>query len=217
MWALLTEPANLWFSVALMMMAMLGILEVINLLIGGISDWLDQLLPESLIEHNTPEIHLDTTSAGAFVQFLAWLYIGRVPVLMWLVVFLATYGVSGFIAQNLWYTVFTKYLPAWLAGVAIFFLVLPIVRYVSMGLYQVLPKDFTTAVHSDALVGLAAQIVIGEARQGYPAQAKLKDQFGQTHYVMVEPDQNQTLPQGCDILLVSREGTIFKAIIKDTM
>lgn len=214
MWALLTQPENIYFAVALAIMVMLGLLEIINLFVGGVSDWMDQLLPESLTEPSTPELHIDAASAGVWVQFLAWLYIGRVPILMWLVVFLATYGMSGFVLQKIYFAIFTAYLPASLAGAAVFFLVLPIVRYVSMGLYKVLPKDFSTAVHSDSLIGREAQIVLGEARQGYPAQAKLKDEFGQTHYVMVEPDAEQYFPQGSIILLVARESTTYKAILQ---
>ncbi len=215
MWALFTEPANAWFAVALTIMVMLGILELLNLFIGGLSDWLDQLLPESLFDHASAEIPLDVDAPGAFVQFLAWLYIGRVPILMWLVVFLAVYGITGFIVQKIYYAVFSHYLASWLAGITVFFLVLPIVRYVSKGLYQVLPNDFTTAVHSDSFVGSIAHIVIGEARQGSPAQAKLKDQFGQIHYVMVEPDKEEVFIQGSEVLLVSKQGDIFKVIAKD--
>lgn len=212
MWQLFTQPENLWFAVALAIMLMLGILEVINLMVGGVSDWLDQLLPESLLE-SSPDIDLD--ASGAFVSFLAWLYVGRVPVLMWLVVFLAVYGVTGLVLQSLWFSFSGQYLSAGLAGLIVLILALPLVRISSQLLYKVLPKDETTAIHSDTLVGLAAEIVLGEARQGYPAQAKLQDQFGQVHYVMVEPDQNEILTQGSKVLLVSKQGTIFKAIVQD--
>lgn len=211
MWSLITQPENITFSVALMIMLMLGILEVINLLIGGVSDWLDQLLPDSLLE-NATNIHLD--SPGAFVSFLAWLYVGRVPVLMWLVVFLAVFSITGFVLQNIWAGIFAKYLSVWIASLFVLILSLPIVRLVSQGLYKVLPKDETTAIHSDTLVGLAAEIILGDAKQGSAAQAKLLDQFGQVHYVMVEPDQEEILTQGSEVLLVSKEGTIFKAILK---
>ena len=215
MWDLLIQPENLWFTVALAVMLMLGILEVISLLVGGVTDWLDQLLPHSLMDHSSPELPLDAHSGSVLIECLAWLYLGRVPVLMWLVVFLASYGIAGLMAQNIWQMMFNQYLPAWLAGIAVFFMVLPIVRYIAMGLYRILPKDFTTAISSDSLVGSAAHIILGEARQGYPAQAKLKDSFGQTHYVMVEPDMAQILPQGSEILLVSKNGTVFKAILKE--
>lgn len=212
MWQLFIQPENLWFAVALSIMLMLGILEVINLLVGGISDWLDQLLPESLLDSSS-DLHLD--ASGAFVSFLAWLYVGRVPVLMWLVVFLAVYGITGLVLQSLWFSFSGEYLSAWLAGLIVLMLALPLVRMSSQLLYKVLPKDETTAIHSDTLVGLAAEIVLGEARQGYPAQAKLQDQFGQVHYVMVEPDQNEILAQGSKVLLVSKQGTTFKAIVQD--
>ena len=211
MWALLTQPENITFSVSLMIMLMLGVLEIINLLIGGVSDWLDQFLPESLIETPTD---LNVDSSGAFVSFLSWLYVGRVPLLMWLVVFLAVFGITGLVLQNIWFGVAEYYLSVWLATGIVLIASLPLVRWVSQVLYKVLPKDETTAIHSDTLVGLAAEIVLGDARQGSAAQAKLKDQFGQIHYVMVEPDQDEILSQGSEILLVSKEGTIFKAILK---
>ena len=212
MWELLIQPENITFSVSLMIMLMLGILEIINVLIGGVSDWLDQLLPESLVE--TPsDVSID--GAGAFVSFLAWLYVGRVPVLMWLVVFLAVFGLTGLVLQKLWFAFSSVYLSAWLASIVVFIVCLPLVRVTAQGLAKILPKDETTAIHSDTLVGLAAEIIVGDARQGYSAQAKLKDQFGQTHYVMVEPDQDEILKQGSEILLVSKHGTTFKAILKN--
>lgn len=212
MWTLFTQPENISFAVALAIMAMLGILELINLFVGGVSDWLDQLLPESLLDHDT-DLHVD--ASGAFVSFLAWLYVGRVPVLMWLVVFLAIFGITGLVLQSVWFGITASYLSAVLVSFIVLVLSLPLVRFASQGLYKVLPKDETTAIHSDTMIGMAAQIILGEARQGYPAQAKLTDQFGQVHYVMIEPDQNQILAQGSEVLLVSKEGTIFKAIPKD--
>lgn len=211
MWTLLTQPENISFSVALMIMLMLGLLEIINLLIGGVSDWLDQLLPESLLENSA---HLELDASGAFVSFLAWLYVGRVPVLMWLVVFLAVFGITGLVLQHLWFGFAGQYFDVWLASGVVFILSLPLVRVASQGLYQILPKDETTAIHSDSLVGLSAEMILGDAKTGYPAQAKLKDQFGQVHYVMVEPDQDEILKQGSYVLLVSKDGTTFKAISK---
>lgn len=217
MWDLYTQPANIYFSVALTIMLMLGILELINLMVGGLSDWMDQLLPESLLEHSASDVQLYLASSSIFLQFLAWLYLGKVPVLMWLIVFLASYSITGLMLQQLWFSFTGDYLLAGLAGILVFFVILPVVRYIAMLVYKVMPKDFTTAIHSDSLVGSLAEVILGDARQGYPAQAKLKDQYGQTHYILVEPDQQQTLLQGSAILLVARQGTVFKAILKDSI
>ncbi|MFT6332194.1 MAG: hypothetical protein ACJAW3_000522 [Lentimonas sp.] len=54
---------------------------------------------------------------------------------------------------------------------------------------------------------------MGTAEAGKPAQGKLKDMHGRTHYVMLEPDfKNQSFKEGAEVLLVKRAGSIFYAI-----
>jgi hypothetical protein len=53
-------------------------------------------------------------------------------------------------------------------------------------------------------------VTIGTARRGSPAQARVRDVHGQTHYVMIEPnDEAQSVGAGEAVLLVRREGNIF--------
>ena len=76
-----------------------------------------------------------------------------------------------------------------------------------------MPKDETEAVDSDTFIGRTAIVALGEASVGEPAQCRLKDQFGQNHYVMVEPDiEGVAFSQGATVLLVRREGGTFFAI-----
>jgi hypothetical protein len=80
-------------------------------------------------------------------------------------------------------------------------------------LAKVLPKDETQSVSQSGLVGRMATIVLGTARQGSPAQAKVRDQHGQTHYVMLEPDEDDASFQAGDsVLLISHQGAIYRAI-----
>lgn len=73
--------------------------------------------------------------------------------------------------------------------------------------------DVTEVVSEDAFIGRVAMLTLGEARQGHPAQARLRDGWGQTHYVLVEPDEKEsTFKQGDHVLLVRREGSVFRAI-----
>ena len=63
------------------------------------------------------------------------------------------------------------------------------------------------------LVGSPARIVTGRASAGSPARARVEDHHGQAHYVMVEPDnEGQSLTEGETILLVRRDGPLFRAI-----
>ena len=212
MWNLIHAPETEIFGIALALMLLLGALEILSMLLGGASEWLDNLLPDSLADSAHTEVGLDAAD-GVLVRFLSWLYVGKVPVLMLLVVFLAVYGLAGYVFQTAFAAVFGAYLNGTLAAVAVWFLSLPLVRATAGGLYKILPKDETTAVSQDTLIGRVGVIVLGEARPGSPAQVRVKDGFGQTHYVMAEPDGEGVLKQGEAVLLVSLEGNTFKAIL----
>jgi len=62
-------------------------------------------------------------------------------------------------------------------------------------------------------IGRVGTVVLGEARVGNAAQVRVKDAYGQQHYVMVEPDSEDVLKQGDAVLLVSLNGNTFKAIL----
>ncbi|OAM29341.1 hypothetical protein A7P95_03780 [Eikenella longinqua] len=210
MWNLINAPETEIFGIAIALMLMLGLLELLSLLAGGFTDWLDNLLPDSLTEADLDtDLHGGIEGAGAFVRFLDWLYVGRVPLMMLLVVFLAVFGLSGYVLQSLCASLFGGYLNGWLAA---WFLSLPLVRLTAGGLYKIMPKDETTAVPQASLVGRVGTVVLGEARPGSPAQVRVKDSYGQQHYVMAEPDGEGVLKQGEAVLLVSLAGNTFKAI-----
>lgn len=209
MWNLINAPETEIFA----LMVLLGVLEVISMLAGGISDWLDNLLPDSLTETAHAEVGLDVADAGIFVRFLSWLYVGRIPVLMLMVVFLAVYGLTGYLFQTAFAAIFGSYLNGTLAAVIVWFLSLPLVRVTASGLYKIMPKDETTAVSQESLIGRVGTVVLGEARVGNAAQVRVKDAYGQQHYVMVEPDSEDVLKQGDAVLLVSLDGNTFKAIL----
>ena len=59
MWNLINAPETEIFGIAIALMVLLGALEVISMLAGGISDWLDNLLPDSLTETAHAEVGLD--------------------------------------------------------------------------------------------------------------------------------------------------------------
>nr|WP_231868026.1 MULTISPECIES: OB-fold-containig protein [Eikenella] len=143
---------------------MLGLLELLSLLAGGLTDWFDNLLPDSLVEADLDgDLHGGIEGAGALVRFLDWLYVGRVPLMMLLVVFLAVFGLTGYVLQSVCAGLFGGYLNAWLAvAAALFLAALPLVHFMTGGLYKIMPKDGTTAISQESL--------------------------GQQHYVMAEPD-----------------------------
>lgn len=185
---IIAAPANLPFSVALLVMLMIGAVEALGL--------------------GASAVHLDLHADADGGDLLGWLGIGKVPLLMLLVVFLALFGLAGLAIQQ-----FAGPLPAWIAAPAAAAAALPLTGFGARGLARIMPGDETTAVSLDSLVGRRGTITIGTARRGSPAQARVADIHGQPHYVMVEPyDDSQSIGEGETVRLDRREGNIFIAV-----
>ena len=210
MFEFLTAEGNLPFSIALAIMFVLALLEGVGMLLGaGLSAFVDGLLPDIDIDVDAPDID----SPGAISQILGWLYIGKVPFLVVFIVLLTCFGIAGLLLQTLFQAVTGVLLINWLAAIAAFVIALPITRVSVKGVAHILPRDETEAVSSNSFIGRVATVTTGTAREGYPAQARLSDQFGQTHYIMVEPDQGQPeQPTGSQVLLIRQQGHTFIVI-----
>ena len=193
MFVFLTAPENFAFTVALVLMLLIGVVEAVGLGAGAALD----------VDHDADGLPL-----------LNWLNPGRLPLLMTIVVLLAAFGLAGLAIQQFAASLTGALLPALYAVPAALVAALPLTSVLGRGLARVLPRDETTAVGLDSLVGRRAQIVVGTAAAGSPAQARVRDAYGQVHYVMVEPDvDDQRFGEGAQILLVRREPTGFRAIL----
>lgn len=201
-------PENLPFAVSCAVLLILAVLEGVGALIGfGLSNLLDNLLPEAGIAS------ADMPDHGAVSEFLSWLRLRDVPVIVILIAFLMSYTITGLVLQQVVAALFSAPLPAIVAALAALFLSVPGVRLFAQLMSKIMPKDETSAVSSGSFVGRTATITLGLAKSGQAAQAKLKDKFGQDHYVMVEPDAaDGAFAQGEMVLLVRENGSIFYAI-----
>ena len=184
----LAAPANLPFAVSLTVMVLIGLVEALGL--------------------GASAAHLDIDADAHAGDLLGWLGIGQVPLLMLLVVFLAAFGLIGLAVQQ----AVGPFSPAIASAIAAA-VAFPATGIGARGLARIMPRDETTAVSLDTLVGKRGTITIGTARRGSPAQARVKDVHGQSHYVMVEPQEEEhPFAQGETVLLVRRDGNIFTAL-----
>ena len=190
----ITAPENLPFAVALILMAMIGLVEAIGLGAGA--------------------AHLDF-HAGADGDLLGWLGIGRVPLLILLVVFLALFGMIGLAVQQLAAALAGVPMAPLNASAVALVAALPLLGVSARALARIMPSDETTAIGLDSLIAKRATVTIGTARRGSPARAQVRDVHGQTHYVMIEPQgDDQSIAAGETVLLVRREGDIFIGLIE---
>ena len=196
----LLEPHNTPFAAALVIMLVLAVIQFI-----GIADFGDADVDLDADGDGLPD-------AGMFDGLLTLLGIGRVPLTIWLALFLFLFAGIGLSIQELATSLTGSPLYSWLAALIAGVAALPVTGIFARPLGRVLPKDHTTAVSTESLVGRRAVISIGVARTGSPARARVKDVHGQTHRVMVEPHEAASeLHEGDEVLLVRREGNQFYA------
>ncbi|HEX8533769.1 MAG TPA: YqiJ family protein [Allosphingosinicella sp.] len=193
MFDFILAPENLPFSVALLVMLMIGALEAFGL--------------GAAAAHFDLDADVDAHGGG---DLLAWLGFGKVPFLILLVVLLALFGMIGLVLQQVVTALAGVPLAPWNASAIAFVAALPLLGVSARALGRILPHDETTAVSLDTLLGKRATVTVGTARRGCPAQARVRDIHGQSHYVMIEPhDDAHSVSEGETVLLVRREANIF--------
>lgn len=182
------------FTIAFLVMVGVGLIEAIGLGMGS--------------------LHLDADLDGHFDggSVLSWLGFGSgMPVLIWLTSLLACFVLAGFGGQQLAEALQGHPLPwTWAVGGATP-AALVLNFFAANGLHRILPKDETTAIYPEQLIGSRVKVLESDARRGRPSRGRVVDQFGQAHYVMVEPDGDVAIPAGSSGTLVGKEGGVFVA------
>lgn len=199
------------FSLALLVMFGLGLIEIIGLVFGAsMTAHFHHDLPDL---HHHPDVHLDVNAGHGLASVLGWLQIGRAPLLILLVLFLLGFGLSGIILQQMWQQWFGSYLYGGIVAIPSTLIGMYQMRIGGKLAQKYLPRDQTESVSTDSFIGQTVSITVGEARAGHPAEAKFKDQFGLTHYVMVEPENPlHCFGEGTTALIIRKDGEIYRVV-----
>jgi len=195
MFSLFLTPAYLPFAIAFIVMIGIGLIEAIGLGLG--------------------QLDLDAEAATAGGEgALDWLGLGgELPILIWLTSLLGCFTATGVAIQQA--AVALTGMPlAWpLAAGGALVVGGTLNRFVASGLARVMPAFETSVISTDDLLRRRGTILEGVARRGSPARAKVVDQHGQAHFVMVEPhDDSVVIHAGDRALLVRRDGGLFFAL-----
>ncbi len=195
----LLAPENTPFAVSLALLGLLVIVQAIGL---------GHFFPDPDFDVDAPDGDVDL--GDGLVSLFGF---GQVPLLVWLACFLACFGLIGLSLQQLIAGIFgAPFGPAGASGAALL-AALPVNSVVTRLLGRIWPKDETTAVPIEALLGRRGHIAVGTASRGNPARAVVHDLHGQMHNVMVEPhEEGIALSEGAEIFLVRREGELFFAV-----
>jgi len=207
------HPHNDIFSSALILMLFISLLEGLMSIFGaGVSTMLEKVMPSFDIDG---DIGGDSSPNIALSKFFNWIRVKKVPVLMLIVIFLTAFGIVGLSIQSFVFNTFGSFWNQWIVAIPTLFIALYMLNILGGWISKILPKDETSSISSDDLIGHIATITLGKASQGSPAEAKTQDQHGQTHYFMVEPNQEEvTFSQGQEVLILAKNGIHYLATDK---
>lgn len=199
--SLFTAPENLPFGIGFALIVGIALLEGVGMLVS--------LSPSNFLDDLLPDIDGDT----GLDRVLGWLHAGKVPALVLLLLFLCGYTVFGYSLQVVANGLFGGFLPAWLAGLLAVPAGMATVRGLGSLIAHIIPRDETSVVSEQSLVGRVGVIVGGGARRGLAAQARVKDSHGRSHYLMVEPDiDDEVFNEGTQVLIVRKAGAFYRCI-----
>ena len=187
---------NMPFAAALVLMVLIALLQIVGL------------------GHFFGDSDVDADVDGGPIDgLLSFVGVGRVPFMVWLASFLLVFAGIGVGGQTLAEGLLGAPLDRWVAAALAAVAGLPVTGLLARPIGAILPRDETSAVGLDSLVGRRAQIVTGRAAVGHPARARVQDHFGHAHYVMVEPHEaGSEMLEGDELLLVRRESETFYGV-----
>lgn len=200
---LITHPDDIFFSVSagvcLLMVSLLMVSAVL-----GVGDFGDV---------SGSDFDAGSVIPSGFADSLSWLGVGKIPMMIWLMIFFGGWSVYGFLIQSFSYELSGDVLT-WLIAVPVALIInLPGTALTCKIIMPIIPKNESYAISINDLIGASATIIVGAAKLGTPTQAKVIDKYGSTHYVLIEPeDINDVFLEGEVVAISERNNTIFKGI-----
>lgn len=192
---------NSYYTIAISIVVLLLFIELAGQLLG-LS--LTQLLDSS------GDISVEASAVNGpqgGLDVLTWVGIKKLPAIIWLVSLLTLFAILGYTVNYIVYIVLGSSLPKILTGIVLLLVAVVLNAKVCSRLAKLLPREETSAVSKNSFSGLLAVITVGTAKKGQPAEAVIKDEFNQKHYVLVEPMDDDEFSQGENVVLVMQQSS----------
>ncbi len=192
----LTASGNLPFIISGSILAAIFIIEMAGLLLG------------LSIFHSDVDITADLDGNGipdyleGDVGLLGWFNPGHVPVMAFAVIFCTMFTVLGYGAQAVYNTLSGNFAPLLVSIPVVGVMALATSRWGSMVLARVAPKDITTAVTLESLVGNVGVVNVGPVSKDVAGIARFTDPHGTDHNLCVFTDDDTNIAVGENAVLI---------------
>jgi membrane protein implicated in regulation of membrane protease activity len=139
---------------------------------------------------------------------LAWMGLGQMPTLIWLATIFMSFGVAGIALQGLVSTLTGRPLYMLLAVIPCAVAALWFTRKFGAAFAHLLPRTESQSVSNRQLGRRKGVVTQGTAARGTPAEVRVTDRYGNTHYLRAEPmGDAETIPQGAEVLVLRHRPT----------
>ncbi|WP_170109220.1 OB-fold-containig protein [Celeribacter persicus] len=153
---------------------------------------------------DAPGEMVSTPTTGGLPDFLG---LRKQPLTIWLAIFLALFAGTGLMLQSGMMAIFGQMLPRLIAVPLALIPALALTRTIAGALARLIPRDETAAISERSLGRRRGIVTVGTARRGSPAQVRITDGYGNTHYAMLEPlSDKDEIPQGAEVLVLRPRG-----------
>ncbi len=206
-----TASQNIIFTATFLFLILIAMIQVVGIILGvGLFDSVENVFPD--IDFEVSDIG-DAVDVTFFQGFLTWLNLGKVPLLISFSLMLFLFSLVGFSLQSISQSMGLGFLPVMITVPFTLMVCIPAFRIGNVFLAKIIPKDETAAISRKTFIGRIATIVLGEANFKKSAEAKLEDQYGKTHYVMVVADnKGDSFFKDQQVLVVGMRGSNFTVI-----
>lgn len=240
MWAFLLSTEMAPFTGALALVAGLVCLELVSLILGGSlfgadadgpdldagldgdfdSEFGAGLDADSALDVDGPggglgdaaEADAATGAVGAG-GVLGWIGLREAPLILWLAGVAAAFGLAGYGLQLGVAGAFGAPLPALIAALLAVIPGLIGGKIFAAAIARITPRTESAAISRRRLGGRRGVITQGTAAAGRPAECRVTDGHGNTHYIRVVPHKaDETIPQGTDVIVLKPKDGIFPVI-----
>ena len=133
----------------------------------------------------------------------AWLGPGKMPSMICLASMLMGFGTSGYVLQSVLNGVLGFTLPAVLAAIPAVIIAAGFTRRFGAIFARMLPKTETHSLSERHLGRRAGIVTQGTATRGRPAEIRVTDRYGNTHYLRAKPLRDDAqIPQGSEVIVL---------------
>lgn len=148
------------------------------------------------------------SAAPGAVSPLTWLGLGRMPLLIWLAAVFLSFGVTGLALQAIVQAFGGTPLSGLLAAIPSAAMALWFTGRFGTIFARLLPRTETQSVSTRHLGRRMGIVTQGIAARGSPAEVRVTDRYGNTHYLRAEPLRDvDTIPQGTAVLVLRHRPT----------